>query len=155
MRRSAFLLLFALGACDLTGPSIPQTNVERDDAWWEAQYEQADMRMSAWFCGTDKADGQRYRKKGIQCEADPGMPPLDVLRKRIVALKEQDPQGQTCTCNHTDGPGGSSTIMIPADKWDSGCVPHELLHASLYHMRHRCKSLIEHDDHYSVSDCRE
>jgi len=133
---------------------MPTATVVRSDVWWEEIYRQADVRESAWFCGASREDGRQYYRPGVQCAADPGLPSLEVLRARIEPLIEEAPWGQTCTCSHGGGESGTSKIRIPSDKWDSGCVPHEMLHAAMYHLRHLCKSDIEHDDHYSVSSCR-
>lgn len=39
-----------------------------------------------------------------------------------------------------------TSIYIGHDKWESGCVPHELGHAVLYTLGHKCWGEFEHED---------
>lgn len=162
--RNPILIVMIFLTCSCITPGTAPTKVYQDDAWWQATMYQADIRFSEYFCSSDRNDPEQirlYRQPGKRCAADPGMLPTEIVRDRIEPFLQPEPcndrKGCTCTCRHGTGPDSFSTIRIPADKWESGCVPHEILHTVLYYYDHPCRSDIEHpgDGLYKDAQCNQ
>lgn len=112
-----------------TGASMSTSASVTPDGF-DSYFSEAEKRENLWFCGE--------RVPGRTCEANPGLPAMaDVMNQ--VRFVEEAPEGQTCYYDHD-----TRIITVPADKWNSGCVPHELLHASLDMIGNGCWRDVEH-----------
>ena len=112
-----------------TGASMA-ASTEVDAESFSFYFAEAEKRANLWFCGE--------RVPGKSCEAMPALPAASDVMGR-VRFVEEAPDGQTCYYNHD-----TQIITVPADKWSSGCVPHEILHATLDMIRNSCWRDVEH-----------
>lgn len=122
-----------LGGCDASSSPTGATmsmDTRVDTATFSTYFTEAEKRANLWFCGN--------RVSGQSCDAMPSLPAASEVMGRIRFVEEA-PNGQTCYYN-----GETDVITVPADKWGSGCVPHELLHASLHMIGSHCWRDIEH-----------
>lgn len=128
MRSWTLALVALLVGCNL-GPTIPRARVEVDPERLAAYYHDTEVRANLYFCGE--------RVPGRACPAMPELPALEDL----MAVVHFEEVAWGPTCYHKPK---SHTIEVPADKWQSGCVPHELGHAALHYIDHPCASIFEH-----------
>lgn len=127
--KTALLAVLVLASCKVSVVGTG-TVVELSDSDWQRWYHELDVRSSFFFCGV--------RRPGRNCGLEPELLPLASLRSFIIF--EEVPSA--ATCYHR--PGKRSLITVPADKWESGCVPHELAHAWLHRIGHPCAEVFEH-----------
>lgn len=127
------LAVSLLSACDASSPTgaSATTDVRPDPAVISKYFSEAEKRANLWFCGTPTS--------GRSCDAMPVLPSFSEVMNN-VRFVEEAPNGQTCYYD-----GATDIITIPADKWNSGCVPHELLHASLHMIGNHCWRDVEHN----------
>lgn len=111
MRLGTFVLALNISSC--LGPSTSETPIELTDAQWGDYWLQLERRWSVFF---EK-----------QCVEVPGLPGMDDVRARVQFFEVPHEWLKTCTYNRN-----SYKIRIGDDKWDSGCVPHELGHAACH-----------------------
>lgn len=127
MRAWSVALVLLVG-CNL-GPTVPRVRVELEPDRLAFYYLEFEKRANLWFCGE--------RVPGRACPSMPEIPSLEELEPTIYF--EEVAWGETCYFKPKTG-----RIEIPADKWESGCVPHELGHAALHYIDHPCASIFEH-----------
>lgn len=113
----------------LTGASTSAGSTVSSDSF-SLYFSEAEKRANLWFCGE--------RVPGRSCEAMPSLPAAGDVMGR-VRFVEEAPEGQTCYYHHD-----RRVITVPADKWNSGCVPHEILHATLDMIHNGCWRDVEH-----------
>lgn len=104
--------LLSLG-CQLPSATTPRTPVELSDAQFAEYWRQLERRWPAY-----------YAKR---CVEPPTLPAMEDVRAFIRTIHEVPvpymPDDAACTF-------GGHTMTIRADKWESGCVPHEMGHAA-------------------------
>lgn len=122
------LLGSACGDSPTSGTTAAVVHVE--PGTFDFYFSESEKRANLWFCGE--------RVPGKSCNAMPDLPAPSAVLGR-VRFVEEAPLGQTCYYDTA-----TNTIAVPSDKWDSGCVPHEVLHAALDMIHNRCWREIEH-----------
>lgn len=112
-RMVSLFLICLLCSCDFSvapNESVVRLTKEEFDGYWR----QLERRLPAWteahgFVGADEALARR-----------------DEVRTTMV-LVERDP-ADLATCSFRP----PNLVQVGSDKWDSGCVPHELGHFALW-----------------------
>lgn len=116
--RWAMALLLALSGCScrLPGASTPETRVELSEEVFNEYWRQLERRWPAYFTNL--------------CRPVPVLPESTVIRARVHFLEVPHERLATCTYRKR-----TNEIRIGDDKWQSGCVPHELGHAVCDYLR--------------------
>lgn len=109
-------------ALDATPPT-QDVDITADDAalYWR----EVERRVPGWF-----------ENGGV---APPQLPSADAVYSKVKFIEVPHEFLETCTFN-----GNTLEIRIGDDKWNSGCVPHELGHAVLWLLHHPCWDDFEH-----------
>lgn len=130
IRRFIVALFVSAGvACTAVGPSTPAHRVEISAADAALYWREVERRVPAWF-----------RSGGA---TPPRLPSAEAVYSRVKFIEVPHELLETCTFN-----GDTLEIRIGDDKWDSGCVPHELGHAALWVVQHPCWSRFEHPNEH-------
>jgi len=130
IRRFIVVLSVSSGiTCAALGPTSPSHRVEITDADAALYWREVQRRVPAWFQGG-----------GV---APPHLPPAEAVYSRVKFIEVPQELLETCTFD-----GDTLEIRIGDDKWDSGCVPHELGHAALWVLKHPCWSRFEHPNEH-------
>ena len=126
LRRFALILsLFSAFACAaLEGPT-PNRQVQLSDADASLYWREVQRRVPTWF-----------ETGGVEA---PALPSSQSVYSRVRFVEIPHEFLETCTFNSK-----TLEIQIGDDKWNSGCVPHELGHAVLWLLRHPCWGDFEH-----------
>lgn len=103
------------------GPSAPERVVAIPEAEFAAYWGSLERRADIWF--------------GYDIELLPG---VEVLAA-VTVVEVPHEYIETCAFDSR-----RRKIRIGDDKWESGCVPHELGHAALFLMGHPCWDGFEH-----------
>lgn len=146
MRKFLFVAVLITGSCQLPGPTRATEEVLRDDSWWVFAYNQADIRKSMYFCAQNwtAESVARYRQPGVQCGRDRDMIPLDTFRMNVRLIEVASRGSDKITCTKNSGTYGPYNLNVPDNKWESGCVPHEILHIVLDMIDDPCHVQVEH-----------
>jgi hypothetical protein len=99
---------FLAVGCELPGSRTPSTDIELSRAEWDEYWRQLERRWPAFF----KA----------KCVSPPSLPDSEVMRSWVRF--QEVPAAYLSTCTY-----GNRLIRVGDDKWQSGCVPHEMGHA--------------------------
>ena len=113
-------LALCLFSCDGRKGQYP---VEITDEQFDEYYRQFQSRYEIW-----------QRDWGIPIYQIP-----ETIQNTFIFYEFQATPGSTC---YFDKP---NSIQIGNDKWQSGCVPHEIGHAVLYLIGHPCHGEFEHE----------
>ena len=105
------MLVLSISGC--LWPSVLETPVELTDAQWEGYWSQLERRWPVFF--------------ESQCVEVPGLPLMNDVRQVVRFVEVPHEQLETCTYSRKN-----RKIRIGDDKWESGCVPHELGHAACH-----------------------
>lgn len=116
------LLLWGMGC---STPGGPTEEVTVTDEAFAGHWAQLERRSPLWFTSI-----------GVPV---PALPPASEVRARVHFVELESSPDTTC---YFDPRGW--TIKVGADRWASGCVPHELGHAALHLINHPCASYFEH-----------
>ncbi len=106
-------LVLILGMVGCLGPSAPETPVELTDMEWKSYWGQLERRWPAFFEG--------------QCVEAPVLPRMNDMKQAVTFVEVPHEQLETCDYSRKH-----RKIRIGDDKWESGCVPHELGHAACH-----------------------
>ena len=117
----SLLAVFCLASC-LNSPTRP-IHVTRGVPC-EVYYKDLERRWVAWF----KQQGK----------APPEMPSASEVCASVSFEEADSSRLKTCIFVAPD------RIIVGDDKWDSGCVPHELGHAALFMLGNECWNEFEH-----------
>jgi len=115
--------LFACGA--LEGPSTPTREVQLSTADESLYWVEVERRISTWF-----------RNGGVPA---PTLLPAETVYTKVHFLEVPHENLETCTFSKS-----TLDIRVGDDKWDGGCVPHELGHAVLWLLHNPCWDKFEH-----------
>lgn len=121
----AWIVFSVVGCAALDGPTGPTRNVEISAADEALYWREVQRRVPAWF-----------RNGGLEA---PSLPSAEAVYSSVTFIEVPHEFLATCTFN-----GNNLEIRIGDDKWDSGCVPHELGHAALKLLAHPCWNNFEH-----------
>lgn len=116
------LAIAAMSGCQLPGSSTPETPIELSAEAKAEYWRQFERRVGVWFKGNP-----------------PPLPSADEVFARVHFVEVPHAYLSTCTFSP-----GSFQIRIGDDKWQSGCVAHEIGHAALRMIGHPCSSIFEH-----------
>ena len=105
--------ILALGISGCLGSSVPERQITLSDDEWSGYWLQLESRWPVFFSG--------------QCVPAPDLPSMNDVRERVVFLEVPAEWLETCSYRRS-----SREIRIGDDKWESGCVPHELGHAACH-----------------------
>ncbi len=108
MRAAVLSLLILTGCFDLPGAETPTTEIVLSDEEFNGHWRELERRWPAWFT----------------CQ---GLPTPDLPNREAIklwVLFQEVPHAYITSCTY-----GNRLIRIGDDKWDSGCVPHEIGHA--------------------------
>ena len=120
------LFVSSVVACaSVEAPTAPTRNVEISAAEAAVYWREVERRVPAWF-----------RTAGVEA---PSLPSQEAVYSTVRFVEVPHEYLATCTFN-----ANTLEIRIGDDKWDSGCVPHELGHAALWLATHPCWSKFEH-----------
>jgi hypothetical protein len=128
-------VLIALGvgwfvACaTVESPTSADRHVEISPADAALFWNEVQRRVPAWF-----------QSGGI---APPRLPSAETVYAKVRFLEVPHELLETCTFDDD-----TLEIRIGDDKWDSGCVPHELGHAALWLVHHPCWNNFEHPNEH-------
>ena len=106
---------------------MPTKDIVLSEAEFGVHWQQLERRWPAWF----KAIGH----------AIPTMPAMGDVHRAVRFLEVPHEFLETCTFSRA-----RQEIRIGDDKWKSGCVAHEIGHASLALIGHPCWDDWEHPD---------
>ena len=115
----AWLGPFVLTACQLPGIDTPETLVVLTEDEFNEYWRQLERRWPAFY--------------DSNCVEDyPSLPDREDAR-RDFAFVEVDPRFLS-TCRYGGRTAHGYTSRIGADKWQSGCVPHEMAHSVCHYI---------------------
>ena len=119
------LIVASFAACAALAPTPPTRTVEISVADEAHYWREVQRRVPAWF-----------RSGGVEA---PNLPSAEAVYSIVTFIEVPHEFLATCSFN-----GNNLEIRIGDDKWDSGCVPHELGHAALRLLEHPCWKEFEH-----------
>ncbi len=118
------LLVLSLTSCESLAPRARrrvQLSPELASLYWS----ETQRRTSAWF-----------ENGGVE---PPELPPSETVYSKVAFFEVPREDLATCTFDN-----GDLEIEVGDDKWQDGCVPHELGHAALWLIGHLCWDEFEH-----------
>lgn len=112
------------------GPTQSREQVTPDE--FKEWYTQFELRANDYFCGE--------RVLGKACGRMPDIPEYTEEYPNFTWIERGS--GGTCYCYH----GDNSTVVVPGDRWLSGCPAHEVGHGVLKRIGDPCWQAFEHEE---------